>query len=84
MDGDDVFFETPDSGRVCIGGGPFGLMLTCTRMGGFEVWNDPNPKTGRCIAGEGYAGPSRIEIGGVVVFERTAEQWAEAAKAQDI
>lgn len=69
LNSDDVFFETDTHGRVCLGGGSFEYALICTRLGGFEVWDTIEPRMGRCIAGEGYAGRSRIEIGSLVVFE---------------
>lgn len=74
LDADDVYFEGEESGRVCLGGGPFECALICTRTGGFEVWSSLENGKGKCIAGEGYAGASRIIIGGVTVFERSAAE----------
>ena len=69
LDADDVFFEADNHPRTCLGGGPFEYALLVTRTGGFEVWSSLSPG-GKCIAGEGYLGPSKIEIGGRVAFER--------------
>jgi hypothetical protein len=69
FDADNVFIRTDTLGKVCLGGGPFEYILTCTRLGGFEVWDSLAP-SGRCVAGEGYAGSSEIRIQGLTVFER--------------
>lgn len=76
LDADNVFYETKELGRVCLGGAPFSHALLCTRMGGFEIWRNMINGGGECIAGEGYAPASKIEIEGVVVFER-AEDFIE-------
>lgn len=75
FDGDSVFFANPELGRRCVGGGGFSNVLICTRVGGFEVFDGLN-EGAKCIAGGGYKGPSSIEICGITVFKRTAEQWA--------
>ena len=80
IDADMVFFENPDLGRICLGGGPFEYALLCTRTGGFEVWSDITPGQGRCIAGEGYAGPSKIIIANATVFELTEGEWAQVQR----
>ena len=68
FDADNVFFENDNLGRVCLGGAPFSYALICTRTGGFEIWDDITSNSGRCIAGEGYTGASKIEVANVVVF----------------
>jgi hypothetical protein len=68
LDADDVFFESLNHPRTCLGGGSFEYALLVTRTGGFEVWSSLSPG-GKCIAGEGCDVPSKIEIGGQVVFE---------------
>ena len=67
---DDVFFENEKLGRVCLGGGKFEYVLICTRLGDFEVWDGLHPRNSRCIAGAGYGGPSKIEVGGRLIFHR--------------
>lgn len=74
IDADEVFFENPELGRVCLGGGPFEYVLLCSRTGGFEVWSSLE-KGAKCLAGDRFKGPSEISIGGLTVFRITPEEW---------
>lgn len=77
-DEDDVYFWNDETRRrVCLGGAGHDVHLICTRIGGFEVWENMNREGGkpeRCIAGGGYGGASSIEIGGILVWNADGEE----------
>jgi hypothetical protein len=47
----DLHITTPTIKRASIFDLPYGLMVTCTRTGGWELWNNWSGKK-ECIAGE--------------------------------
>lgn len=84
LDADKVFFESAELRRTCLGGAPFEYVLICTRTGDFEVWSSIENGKGRCLAGGGYYGPSKITIGELVVFETTPDEWSAAVERGDV
>lgn len=55
-----------DGKRVRLFDAGYGLMLTCTRMGGWELWNKWAGKE-ELLAGEYHTIPLRVIVDGVVV-----------------
>lgn len=60
----DIFVTTETIKRTSIFNLPFRLMVTCTRTGGWELWNGK-----QVMAGEFDTNGLRIDVSGVVIVD---------------
>ena len=74
----DLHIETAKIPRTSIFNLPFGYMLTCTRVGGWELWLHPDIGREKLVAGEYDTNGLRLDVAGQVIVDSLTEQ-AEAA-----
>ncbi|QDH83663.1 hypothetical protein [Achromobacter phage Motura] len=62
----DLFITTPDIERTSISDLPFPLMVTCSRLGGWELWSGCSADS-KLLAGEYHSKGIKLECQGVVL-----------------
>jgi hypothetical protein len=66
----ELYITTADIPRTSIFNLPYGLMVTCTRPGGWELWQDTN-----LIAGEYDPRGLRLNVAGHVIVDSLDFVW---------
>jgi hypothetical protein len=63
----DVYIETADIPRTRLFDLPYGVEVSCTRIGGWRVWGDD----GKRLLGGEYEGAKglRLDVGGLVIVD---------------
>jgi len=74
----DLFITTPTLERTSIFDLPFNVMVTCTRTGGWELWQVPDSgiKDAKLLAGE-YEGEDKwllLDVAGRVIVDSREEE----------
>jgi hypothetical protein len=60
----DLYIETKELKRTSIFNLPFAVLVTCTRVGGWQVWNRKE-----LIAGEFDYKGLRLDVHGIVIVD---------------
>lgn len=69
----DLYITTDETPRISIFNLPFGVRVTCTRTGGWEIW-DHSTKPERLLAGEYDDKGLRLDVNGVVIVDSLTEK----------
>lgn len=78
----DLHITTAELSRSSIFNLPYNLMITCTRVGGWEVWRIDGANRQTRIAGEFYDAGLRLDTAGRIIVDSLKSQISESSNGE--
>ncbi len=70
----DLEIETAHMSRTSIFDLPYGLEVTCTKVGGWQLWNTNFKPTAELLAGEYDENWLRLFVGGATIVDSSENE----------